>query len=234
MQIFVRTLTGKTITLEVKPSYAIYDVKTQIQEKEGIPLEQQHLIFTGEHLKDGLTLSRYSVHKESTLHLMILFPESMQIFVNTMAGRTIVLAVQPSYTIYNMKTLIEDKEGIPPEQQCLIFTGEQLEDDLTLSDYSIHKESTVELILRLHRNMQIFVRTQTGRTITLDVEPSYSIYDVKNQIQKKEGIPPEQQRIIFAGVQLEDDLTLSDYNIQTESTIYLIRRLPKVHVYGFL
>ncbi|XP_040248345.1 polyubiquitin 11-like [Aegilops tauschii subsp. strangulata] len=146
--------------------------------------------------------------------------EQMQIFVNILHGKTITLKVTGSDTIYDVKAKIQAKEDIPACHQRLKYENELLVGRCTLEHYNMEESSTLTLDLVTH-GMHIFVRTLTGKIMTIEVERKDSIYSVNAKVFDETGIPPSRKRLVFAGHGLEDVRTLVDYNVQNESTLHV-------------
>ena len=152
IQIFVKTPQGKIITLRVAKTDTIADVKSLIRNSEGIPKNQQRFVFAGLILLDGWTLDESNVHDNSTLHLELKADGEhepyFEIFVRMPSGKTITLLVNSTDTIYNVKSMIRNQEGIPKNLLCLIFADKHLyEDGWTLDKHNVQKDSTLHLEL---------------------------------------------------------------------------------------
>ena len=218
-----------TFVLNASSSDSIELIKEQIMNITGIPFDNQTLKFNNLILENSKSMYSYNINELDQLELSIklLGGGSKQIFIKTLQGKTMTIEVSDSDTIGTIKQKIQDKEGIPPDQQRLVFNGKQLEDDKTIEDYAIEENANIHLVLRLRGggSKQIFIKTLQGKTMTIEVSDSDTIGTIKQKIQDKEGIPPDQQRLVFNGKQLEDDKTVEDYAIEENANIHLVLRL---------
>ena len=152
----------------------------------------------------------------------------LEIFVQVMNQDIITLEVDSSDTIGNLKEKIKDKKGFPAEEQLLFFQSKtQLKDDRTVSDYNIQNKSTVKLSLQIYR-LEVTILTEGRRPVTLEVNATDSILELKREIQDVTGVPLKKQCLSFAGIELENERTVFAYNIQNKSSINLV---VKIKVY---
>ncbi|XP_078150637.1 ubiquitin-NEDD8-like protein RUB1 [Carex rostrata] len=156
MQIFVKTLRGKTITLEVQSSDTIEDIKSRIQEGLVISANQQRLIYGGKQLEEGRTLADYNIQRNSTLHLTLRLSGGTTIKVKTLTGKEIEIDIELTDTVDKIKEHVQEKEGIPPLQQRLIFTGKQMADNKTAAEYNIQGGDVLHLVLALRGGYCIY------------------------------------------------------------------------------
>lgn len=145
--IYIKALNGNIITIDIRPSDTILNIKEKIHEKGGIPANEQELYFNRIKLEDAKTLSDYNIHHLSTVNLVILpFKVDNKIYVKTLDGKRISLDIQQKDSILNIKEKIQDKEGVSPNKQRLYFIGRELVDERALNDYYIKNRSILHIV----------------------------------------------------------------------------------------
>ena len=217
IQIFIQELNGKIIILDdVMKRNTIGNIKIRILAKEGIIPDQYKLIFSGIELEDNKELNYYNIQNESSIQLV---PVIFKIFVDYLNIKKIEIDVEYSDNIGNIKQKIKDKEENLPNYYRLTFDTMELENNLTLKDYNIEKNCTINLVKI--NIIQIFVENLNGKKIVFEVDYLDTIENIKEKIRFKEGIFAYKYKLLFEGINLENNKTLKEYNINENSIIYL-------------
>ncbi len=231
-QLFVALPSQETVSVWVNPDETVEVLKQTIERKTSIAADVQEIYFTRQRLVDERTLRSYWIEENHMLHLDIIRPPTLHFAVRLQDGRSLALQEPANQTIAGVKREIRRRERIAIDTQQLFLAGSELDDDKKLRDCEIQDGSVLDLIATVttltHSTTDIllFVKTLTGKTLTLTVTPTDKVLDLKNQIQEKEGILVSHQCLVAAGRQLENDVDVSSCNVQNQSVLHLVLRLP--------
>ena len=232
-QVFVALHTGDTMPMWVNTDETVLQLKELIAAKEGIESDLQEIYFARERLINERTLRSYTIEDNHILHLVVTTPPVLQLLVRMQSGKELTLEEPDNQTVEAIKGEIQRREGIPVSEQQLFFGGSELDNGRKLNSYEIKSGSALDLIplvvpspVTTPIGLLLFVKTLTGKTLTLNIGPFDTILDLKNKIKEKEGLPISQQCLVAAGKQLDNSLAVSNSGIQNQSVLHLVLRVP--------
>ena len=234
--LFIVFKSGFTYIIEFSSTDTVMDVKEKILKTAHVRIVVQRLTFQGRELNDERKLADYNIQKWCTVHIEE--RDLREIKIKLLNGDSITLEVESdgSETVECVKLMIREKLNMPVEEQQLRFEGKVMENDKRLKDYSIKlgrymyvEPQDVPLLLLVPREcpeIQLFIKTAKGNVILMKSYPYSTIADLKASIQEQEGVPVDQQQLIFNSVLLEEEAKLlSEYGIVAECTLHLTTRM---------
>ena len=241
------SMPSKSTSIEVTGNLTVMGLKIKIESKEGIPRLQQCLVVNWSEMDDNRTLEEHCIDSEQTIHLSRRFNrETMvkkplcqdHVLVRTPSCKIVPIRVTENLTVRDLKARIQDQEGFPSDRQSLIVHGVRMEDDWTLEECDLEADVFIDLVLHLQVvnfslvkkplcQDHVMVMTNTGETIRIKVTENLTVMDLKARIQRKVGIPPDDQRLLVHGViMMNDDRTLEEYNgLEPDGIVHLVLRL---------
>ncbi|CAH9133257.1 unnamed protein product [Cuscuta epithymum] len=224
----------KTIMVQVRSQDTIQNVKAFIEAKESIGSDQYNLVYAGKLLEDdNKTFAFLDIHGESTLHVVFIPKDVLQVSVKMLSGETVKIQVRTLHTILDVKTLLESNVGYPV--RALSYDGKNLDDSKTVSYYNITTDDTISEIAS---PIQVFIKW-SGKSTSFDILLVDLVIYLKKMISSKFGVPVHVQRLVFEGKLLDDFKDLASYGIQKDSNILLSYsqaisvmkiKLSKIHI----
>lgn len=229
MQISVKIPSvGKTINLNVRKSNKVADVKAEIEQKVGILMNNQILMYAGRQLEDNQLLSQCDLRNEQPLHVLVSPVDKLRIFVNVRGERTVSVNVKCWYTVADVKLMIETSEGLPASTHVLMRTQSGVEvvlaEGQTLQDQSVKNND----ILVLQQKVQVFLKTWEGKSLTMSLPLSNTTEEVMKKIGYRLTMKEGMYYLCYRGHILSSGDTLEKHDVQNNSTIDIRLRNSRV------
>jgi ubiquitin C len=223
IEIFIQctTIGRDRITLRALPIDTIGQVKDKIEAQFKINKNAQKLIWNGQVLVDDAILSYEKIYGGSTLNLVVTV-QSLKLKIQIGPEDKIQVDVQSTETVAQLKAKLLDKTKIPINQQILFVDNTKLEDGKMLMDYGLNENS--DIALERKDSFEVLIESFTGRQITIRVHKDDRVSNIKEQIDRRLGISPDAQRLLYCAQELADD-TLEAYQIDKRCTIHLVSRV---------
>ena len=234
-QIFVGLPNRDSMSIWVNTDMTVEQLKELVAERGDIPAELQELYFARQPLDNERTLRSYTIENNHMLHVDVIQPPMLKLSVRFPDGSEQDLEETANQTIAAVKREIEAKYSIPQSQQQLFFQGIELDNPSQLRQCGVSDGSVLDLSSSRPRastaegnggEMHLFVKTLTGKTVTIVIRSSDTILDVKKAIMEKEGVALAFQCLICAGKQLDNNMSIQDCGIQHQSVLHLVLRIP--------